>query len=428
VLLWSLVVVLASTAAAAVASVAIHLWGSHRLETARSDFDRRWGDLARVAPAPPVAEHRNGARWLAAGGQAVVSTEDDLLLITELSGRPARTWSDAETSRARAVLDEQRAALTILLRTGVLDEFHLGIDGRRPSHEEIDFLSLVKGLRLLTLEARLAWAEGRTDDCLAAFGAVGRASDGLLQTPVVLSLTLGAAAQRWAAGAAKDLVQDPCADAGALDALRERLPATSSVHQGNITMAVSVAEIADEGLDYIEDLHDPSMGWSIPFWVSNHFLFEDLFVAEILERWNRHLALGQIPAASWPDDAAHAIWAVPAWPPGLALTGSFRPSLGAVWVRVQAAQTELQQVTVALDLRRAAAGALGPGACALVPPGPPTPLTGGPVVCRWDGARNGIVIEVPGAESVLTRHSAPDSDASRFEPIVLAAPAPGGCG
>ncbi len=427
-LVWTTAALIAALAVAAASSVAVHLWGAHRLEAARAGFDERWGDLARVSPASPVPEHLNGARWLTAGGQAIICSTDDQRFIAELSARPPRTWSDAETATARRILHDQRAALTILLRAGVLDSFDLGIDDRPASYEEIDFLSLVKGLRLLTLEARLAWAEGRMDDSLAAFNAVGRSADGLLRTPVVMTLTLGAAAQRWAAAAAKDLVQDPCATAAVLDALRNRLPVESAVHRGNRTMAVSIAEVADEGLRYIEDIHDPSMGWSIPFWVLNRFLFEELLVADILDRWVRHLELGQVPAAAWADDAAHDIWDAPAWSQTLALTGTFTPSLGAVWVRVQAAKTELDQVTLALDLLCASAGRPRPDSCDLVTPGPLVPLTGNPVVCRWDAARGAIVIEVPDAEAVLVRHSARDNDSARLQEIVLSvAPPDEGC-
>ena len=416
---WSALGIGALVITAGLGSLALHTYGSHRLEKVRTDLEARWGQLAQVTPSPPIPDHENGARWLMAGGQAIMCSIEDQKFIGYLSGRSARGWTNTEEARARWILHEQQSALRILVRSGSFDAFHLGANGSRANYEEIHFLSIVKGLRLLTLEARLAWSEGRTSDSLAALNAISRAADGLLRTPIVMTSTTGSAATRWSAQAAADIVSDPCTATETLEELRDVLPSEDPIHRGNITLAVAVFEIADDGLDYIEGFHDPSMGWSIPFWVSNRYLVEDLVVAEILERWGRYLEIGQQPAAHWPPDVGRSIWGDSSWPPWLALTGTFIPNLINDRVRTQAASTELRQLRAALDLRLASPDVLEPAACELLDDDRPTALTGEPITCRYDDERGVIVIEVPKAEQTLNAFVAPDNQAAQLPPIEL---------
>lgn len=402
----------------------LHLYGAHRLEKARSDFAAHWGHLV-LDPSPiSLPDHLNGARWLMAGGQAIICSIEDQEFIGALSGKPARGWTDTEQARARWILHEQQNALAILLRSGSFPTFHFGRDGARATYDEIDFLSTVMGLRLLTVEARLAWSEGRASDCLAALDAVNRAADGLLRTPVVLTSALGSGAIRWSSSAAADLVSDPCTSMAAIEEIQHILPSEDPIHSSNITLASSIAEIADEGLDYVEDFHDPSMSWSLPAWVSNRFLLEDLVVAEILERWSRFLEIGQRPAADWPADAGRSAWGDAAWPQWIALTGAYMPNLLSARVRAQAASTDLQQIRAAIDLRLASPEGLDVNACSLVEDTRPTALTGKPIGCGYHEDRGTIVIEVPGAEQTLSAFVSAGSHASRFLPIEIPV---GGC-
>jgi len=409
---------------AALGLFGIHVYGTHQLKNARSDFDARWGHLVLDPPPTSLPDHENGARWLLAGGQATICSLEDRKFITALSAESALGWTNTEQARARWILHEQQNALGILLRSVSFSSFHLGTDGTRANHDGIDFLSIVIGLRLLTVEARLAWSEGRTTDCLAALDAVSRAADGLLRTPVVLTSTIGSAASRWSASAAADLVSDPCTSTATLEELQRVLPSEDPIHNSNITLTSSIAEIADEGLNYVEDLHDPSMSWSLPVWVSNRYLLEDLVVAEILDRWGSFLEIGQQPAAEWPADAGRSGWGDAAWPPWIALSGAFTPNLLSARVRAQAASTSLQQIKAALDLRLASPNGLDGDPCSLVEDTRPTVLTGKPINCRYDEERRTIVIEVPEAEQTLSPFVSAANHASRFPPIEIPV---GGC-
>ena len=402
----------------------LHLYGAHRLKEARSDFDARWGHLVLEPPPTSLPDHENGARWLTTGGQAIICSLEDQKFIGYVSGESARGWTDTEQARARWILHEQHNALGLLLRSGSFETFHLGADGKRATYDEIDFLSVVMGLRLLTVEARLAWSEGRISDCLAALDAVSRAADGLLRTPIVMTSTIGSAATRWSASAAADLVRDPCTSTATLEELKDLLPSEDPIHSCNVTLTTSIAEIADEGLDYVEDFHDPSMSWSLPSWVSNRYLLEDLVVVEILERWGRFLEIGQPPAADWPADAARSSWGDTAWPPWIALAGALTPNLLSARVRAQAASAELQLLNTALDLRLESPNGLDLDACSLVDDTRPSVLTGEPISCRYDEGRVVIVIEVPGAEQTLSAFVEAHNHASRFPPIEMPV---GGC-
>jgi hypothetical protein len=412
---------------AVLGAFSFHTYGAHRLKTARSEFHARWGHLPRYTPPPPVSDEENGARWLMAGGQAIICSLEDQKTIGTLSGESARGWTGTEQARARWILHDQQNALGILLRSGSFEAFRLGAEGARATYDEIDFLSIVMGLRLLTVEARLAWSEDRVSDSLAALDAISKAADGLLLTPIVMTSTIGSATTRWSASAAADLLSDPCVSTATLDELRDLLPSEDPIQSCNITLTTSIAEIADEGLDYVEGFHDPSMSWSLPSWVSNRYLLEDLVVAEILERWGRFLEIGQQPAADWPTDAAHSSWGDAPWPPWIALTGAYTPNLLSARVRAQAASTDLQQLRAALDLRLASPDGLDGDSCSLMVDTRPTVLTGKPISCRYDEGRGVIVIEVPGAERALSDYVSAGNHASRFPPIELPVGSAVGC-
>ena len=402
-----------------VGALALHAYGSYRLDRARAEFDASWGHLTSIPTPPDLPDHENGARWLAAGGFALVWTMDDQKFIGELSGRSTKTWTDTDVSRARWILHEQQNALALLLRSGTFEEFHIGAVGETTRHDQIPLLDIIKGLRLLTVEARLAWREGRAADSLAALEAVGRAADGLMKTTVVISSYAGAATMRWAASGAAEIVTDPCAGTATLEDLRAVLPVEDPSYWSDKTMATQVAEIASEGLDYIEDFHDPALGWSIPFWVPSRYLLEDLFVAQILDRWNRHLEVGRGPAADWPESPGDEIWGDATWPPWLALAGNVTPNMLSGRAQAQAASTEMQQLLLALELRFAAPDGLESDACGLVDLGSPTALTGEAVTCRHDVDLDAIVVEVSGAEGTLEGHTSAGNHNSRFRPIVI---------
>ena len=131
---------------AALGSLALHTYGAHRLEKARAEFHARGGQLPQLTPPSPVPDHENGARWLLAGGRAIVCTVEDRRFYGQLSNRPAAGWTDRERSRAQWILHEQQNALGILLRSGSFDGFHLGVNGSRAHSDEIHVLDIVTGL------------------------------------------------------------------------------------------------------------------------------------------------------------------------------------------------------------------------------------------------------------------------------------------
>jgi hypothetical protein len=402
-----------------IAGFALHNYGAHRRSTAHRELVTRWGHLDHSSPPAPVPDHTNAARWLAAGGQAIVCTTEEMELIGKLSAIPADDWDPDEERRIEDALSGQHHAISLLLRAGRHETFFLGADGIAANHDEINFLAMVRGLRLLIVYARSALNENRTDDGLAALTAVSRSADGLLRTPIVSALTSGAAAQRWAARVAMEVVRDPCVSHETLIALRDALPTEDPIQRGNQTLVASVEEIADEGLSYTDDRHDPSLGWSIPFWVSNRYLLEDLVVAEILARWSRYLELGQQPVARWPADAELATWGDGPWPPWVAMAGDYTPNLLAVWARVQAAASERLQLRCAIDVRLASSSGLGPDACATTDWSEPAALTGEPVGCRYDSSSDAIVIELDGARAALATHLSVQTQAASVEVIAL---------
>ena len=336
-----------------------------------------------------------------------------------MAERPAHGWTEAELARVRWILHEQQPALELLLRSARFDDFHLGRSGRRVHHEEIEVMNIVKGLRLLVLEARLADADGRFGDAIAALTTVGRSVDGLLKTPTVATWIIGSAATRWTAWAAADLVRNPCADPSMLTELRGALPREDPLRAGDATLARAVIEVADEKLAYIEDRNDPSVGWSVPFWIPNHFLFEDLIVAELVDRWDAFLELGHRPAAGWSiqDDPSDSL--VSPWPGWFAMTGDYRPNLLSARSRAQAAASELQQLDLAVEMKAASPAGLDRTACDSIDTTAPTALTGGPVICRYDERNSIIVLEIPGATDVLQRFSTGNNRVGYLPPIEL---------
>lgn len=416
---WSAATTVVIVLAVVIAAIAVHRTGVHRRHEARRAFDADWGHLLRDEPTIEVPEHLNGARWLAAGGVAVICTIDDQKFFGELSIRPSSGWSDAELSRAKWILHEQQHALRILLRSGSFDQFELGRPGTILRHDEIPLMDLIKGIRLLLMEARLARAEGRYGDGAAALVAAGRAADGLLRTRVVIASVLGAAAVRWSASATAEYLADPELPAAALTELRRGLPVEDPILQTEITIALQVDEIAAEGLAYTDDVHDPSMAWSVPFWVASRPLLEDLCVAGIVDRWRRYLELGRRPALEWPADAGIAILNSESWPSWLAMSGTISPNIWSIGARAQAARVDQRLATLALDLLLENGGRPGPDACSQFASEPAAELTGGEIRCGRDLDRGALVIDVPGAERALAGHLPAHNPMARALRIVI---------
>ncbi len=126
---WSALAAGVLVVTAALGSFGLHTYGAFRLEKARADFDTRWGHLTRLPPPPQVPDQENGARWLVAGGRAIVCSIEDRRFYGQLSDRSATSWTDAEWSRARWILHEQQNALEILLRSGSFENFNLDDNG-----------------------------------------------------------------------------------------------------------------------------------------------------------------------------------------------------------------------------------------------------------------------------------------------------------
>ena len=244
----------------------------------------------------------------------------------------------------------------------------------------------------------------------------------------MLTLTIGSAATRWTTDAATSLVIDRCSTSRTLVRLRNALPSEDPVHRGNHTLATLIATVADEGLHYVDDLHDPSLGWTIPFWVSNRYLVEDLVIAGALESWNRYLELGQIPAADWPPDTTLTTWEGTSWPPWIAMGGTWTPNLLGIWARAQAASSQLQLLDLAIELRLASPSGIDRDACGMVGFSSPTALTGGPIECRFDEDRGAIVLDLPRAETTLQQHLSKTSSAAVFPVIVLPVGGTDDCG
>jgi len=406
--------------AALIGALAFHHYGSRRLQGARAAFEDRWGHLAPYDLPPETPDHENGARWLVAGSRAIICTLEDQKFFGGLADRSTRTWTKDETARATRILSEQNPALGILIRIGDLDSFHLGRQGSRANYDEIDFLGISIGLRLLIVEARLAWSEGRQSDCLAALNSVAHAADGLMRTPMVMTSTLGSAAARWTFWMAAEIVSDPCLETSVLNEILTILPSEDPVHCNDITMAASVREIADERLDYIDDFNDPAMGWSVPFWIPNRFLFEDLFIADLVERWGRFIELGHQPAVQWPQDTGRSVLRDTAWPRWFAMTGAFTPNLLGGRARAQAASAEMQQLGLAINLRLASPNGLDPTACELVTDASPTALTGKPLACRYDQDHEVILIEVPDGDRIPPNLFSRHNRSGHLPPLELA--------
>jgi len=417
---WSLLALAILAVATLLAALGTHAWGAHRLRVARAELARHSSPPARPASSTPLPDHLNGARWLVAGGQAVICTDEDYKVYGVLADRPAATWTDEEMERARRILDEQQPALDLLLHSGALTRFDLGIDGGAANHSEIDFLSVIRGLRLLALQARVAWFDSRTATYLEALAAISRSADGLLRSPVVMATTVGSAAARWTVWAASEMVSDPCVPAEEIERLHTLLPGEDPVTCSDATLVRAVADLADKGLAYREGRHEPNVSWSLPFWVANRFLVEDLVVAEVLDRWNRQIAMGRLPGAQWPPEPASVIWDDAGWPHRLALNGTIVLNLFNERARAQAAATELRQLRTALELRASSPDGLHAGACADIDPGPPLPLTGGALACSFDRSRGVIVIDVPGGAETLIGHTTLANRAEHLLPMELA--------
>jgi len=414
-------------ASIAVSAFALHTWGAHRLAVERSSFADAWGVSFEPEPAP-AANESNGFGWLAKGAEGITCSAEESRFFGTLADRHPRAWTEEERARARHLLEDQQPALALLYRAGTAAVFDLGHSGGAEVHEEINGMSLIKGFKLLVLDARLAFFDERFADGIAAVTAVGRSADGLMRTPVIRASVIGSGAARWCTWAAADLVGDPCVDRATLSVLLEALPSEYPLVRHSATMAASVSEIADKGLSYLDGPNDPSLAWSVPFWIPNRYVFEDLFLADLITRWRYILELGNTPAINWPSDAGHAIWWDSPWPSWFAMTGVYTPNLLTAFCRAQAAATEIHQLRSTIGLRLSSPNGDGGASCKGFESSGPVPLTGEPLTCRVDEEGAVLIIEAPGATRALDSLAVMDARAGLLAPVEIPiGPRPASC-
>lgn len=181
------------------ASLVVHLVGRSQYAAAVDRFEDELGDvipsletgallteIATYAP-DPVAEPENAAKYLVAGGGAVLWAEGDLETIQSLLVIPTAEWSQKHREQVRRLVERNRTGLDLMARAVPLSgaDFEMSYDDL--VHLEVpNLLRLLRAGLLLDLEARLAFAEGEPEKGLKALTTLERLNRSLRQEHVLI--------------------------------------------------------------------------------------------------------------------------------------------------------------------------------------------------------------------------------------------------
>jgi len=142
-----------------------------------------------VSLAPPVPDPSdNAARWLTAGGKAMVlNADEDTQLRSGLASASTASWSAPQEAKARDMVQRNRGGLDTMQRAVACVGSSFEIDYSDLVDAEIpNLLELLIAGFLVNLDARLAFADGDPAAGFAALNVLARLTDSLRREPPLI--------------------------------------------------------------------------------------------------------------------------------------------------------------------------------------------------------------------------------------------------
>ena len=382
------------------ASLAAHLYSRWRFQRSATEFlatfpdvvsaldmgslEQTFADLAHEAP----EEASNAARWLQAGGAAIVCTQEENLRLTELTFSPFEEWGIEDQRFAKKLVNRNEKAFELMAKAVPLDGSNYGLDYTNVLEIELpNLLHLLRGAKMLQVRARLAFAEGDADAGLNDLTTISRLVDSLRDDDVLIFALVGIASEKILLGGVRDSLESGALrSAESREALLERLalliPADdllATMHRLTALDAAAMTFALRQGrYDFLDSPPSPHRRLSIVRLST---------VADSLQAGIDAKALLEVPFAR--DPMAYL-------PKGMVGLGSaYRTSIA----KAQALLAQRYLMLAALHLER-----LGEGCDSLGPYRQPDPFTGELFRCTGD-PQSGITLALHDSSAAIERVS-----------------------
>lgn len=261
-------------------TLALRLYGNHRLDRVMARFGREVGSLElREYMLKPVPRMENASTWLEGGSGGIVLTRRDKRLMGRVHARDAFEFEPAEREQIREILERCAPALELLRRARDLERSSYGIrywnarDAKLPP-----LLELMHARDVLYLDGALALSEQRTDDALEAYETLASLAASLQRERFIIILLMGLHTERTQLRLARGLLTSGVAEDETLDRLERRIADNDLLQIGRETLAADTASMM------------ASMRYgTVGFWGARWFqaAYGSLLSAQILEGHRR---------------------------------------------------------------------------------------------------------------------------------------------
>lgn len=370
--------------------------GAEELAEARKEFETKVGPLEPMAYKPrPVLDEENGAVWLLAGAQAVVTFQQERMTLGLLADTPSSQWTKEQVDRFTMIKVRNAPALVLLRRTSDMKRCDLqalrGDDGRQN-------LALVTSVRLLATDARDALRQNEADRFLSDISSLSDLTSAMEREPETLKLLLGSYAERVLLPVLQEASGSRALDEAAISKLDALIPSANLMDAWRRAMGKEAADTGTRmgaGTEGEGSSERPSLLSRLINWVTG-----DLDHARYLRRWVETVSWAREPYALRSSAPAHPLMLLP-W----SVIGSIQTSnLGSTAGRMQATLALRQITTLGLEVRRAGLvrGAYPPDLSAFAGAKVPDPFSGKPVAYTLhpDGS---ATLAIPDADALYRK-------------------------
>lgn len=370
--------------------------GADELAEARQEFEAKVGPLEPMAYKPkPVPEEENGAVWLLAGAQAVVTFQEDRAILGLLADTPSSQWTKEQVDRFTMIKVRNAPALILLRRTSGIKRCDLealrGDDGRQN-------LALVTSARLLATDARDALRQNEADRFFSDIRSLSDLTSAMEREPGTLKLLLGSYAERLLLPVLHEASGSPALDEAAVSKLNAFIPSANLMDVWRRAVGKEAADLetrmgaAAEGED---SSGRPSLRSRLISWMTG-----DLDHARYLRLWVETVSWAREPYALRSPAPPHPLGILPWAGIGSIQASSFGSPAG----RMQATLALRQMTALGLEVRRAGLvrGAYPPDLSAFPGAKVPDPFSGKPVAYTLhpDGS---ATLAIPDADALYRK-------------------------
>ncbi len=146
---------------------------------------------------PAIPDEENAAKWLAGGAGAVVWSMAEKAAVGTASGRPISEWDQETEATVREALDRHRGALDTMSVAVGIEQTSFDIRYSDGTEAELpDLLEILRAVRLLACQARIAFADGNPEGGLVALATMNRMASSLYKESSLITFMIAVAAER----------------------------------------------------------------------------------------------------------------------------------------------------------------------------------------------------------------------------------------